>query len=442
MISLVCMACQGNPPTATITVSLDGLKETNPKLVDDGMLSIVYNSVSIPLEAGEDGLVHITLDIKKPGYYMIFRNPLYISPGDDLHIALADKNQETVVTGKGQEANTYLSRRYYSKGGSYLDAGRYARKPIAETIVFLDSTVDARRGDLAALTGVTDEFRDMEEMRIMADYVNSLAAYTSYNQNAVQVPQDATREEYDKIIADFYAPLKGRIQPVIDKIVSDDKYLDIEVARVALIRFMRINGFEVNVSDRYREILDVADEAGRIRGQITPEKYEEFFRYGEQIKTPDVRERFMAKLTANSRLVEGMPAVDFAVADVDGKKGMLSDYKGKPIYIDVWATWCGPCKAEGPYYRALSAMYPGVQFISVSVDGDTRAWEKEVRAKDHGAVIELLSTDDMRRAWDIGGIPRFILIDKDFNIISADAPRPSNRDNITAALDKLSTPEA
>jgi thiol-disulfide isomerase/thioredoxin len=120
-----------------------------------------------------------------------------------------------------------------------------------------------------------------------------------------------------------------------------------------------------------------------------------------------------------------------------GGTNSLSDYKGKFVYLDIWATWCGPCKAEIPYLKELEKEFKGknIEFISISVDnidgrrGSYESWKKMVEEQQLGGV-QLFADNDFNskfiRDYNINGIPRFILIDPQGNIVSADAIRPSN----------------
>ena len=97
-----------------------------------------------------------------------------------------------------------------------------------------------------------------------------------------------------------------------------------------------------------------------------------------------------------------------------------------------------PCLGEMPYFNELSKQYPNIQFVGISLDDNTEVWLRKLKGDaDHGKVLELFSTDPLvRTGWDITGIPRFLLIDKDFKIISASAPRPSEKDVIVPLLEK------
>ena len=111
----------------------------------------------------------------------------------------------------------------------------------------------------------------------------------------------------------------------------------------------------------------------------------------------------------------------------------LADLKGKYVYIDVWATWCAPCKAEIPYLKTLEKDFQGknIQFVSISVDKPEahETWVKMVKNEELSGV-QLFADNNFESEfmveYGINSIPRFILLDPEGNIVDADADRPSN----------------
>lgn len=141
-------------------------------------------------------------------------------------------------------------------------------------------------------------------------------------------------------------------------------------------------------------------------------------------------------------LYPGNPAPDAGLYDANGKTYRLSDFKGQVLYIDVWATWCGPCRKEIPSLKELEASYHGknVRFISISTDKDLQAWKDFlVREKMTGQQFHQADDpkDSMSQKYLVNSIPRFIVIDKSGRIVSADAPRPSSTTEVRKLLDGL-----
>ena len=118
---------------------------------------------------------------------------------------------------------------------------------------------------------------------------------------------------------------------------------------------------------------------------------------------------------------------------MQGKEVALSDFKGKVVYIDIWATWCGPCKGEIPYMGKLEEEFKdnsNMVFMSVSIDAqkDQQKWKDMVKEKQMKGVQLFAGSraDDIAKPYKVKGIPRFILVGKDGNLISSEAPRPSS----------------
>lgn len=142
--------------------------------------------------------------------------------------------------------------------------------------------------------------------------------------------------------------------------------------------------------------------------------------------------------------LKGTPSPKFVnYENYKGGTTSLDDLKGKYVYVDIWATWCGPCKREIPYLKAVEKEYEGknIAFVSISIDKKEvyDKWKSMIKEKDLGG-IQLLADNDWNsqfvRDYEIEGIPRFLLIDTKGIIVNADALRPSNP-KLKSVLDGL-----
>ena len=125
-------------------------------------------------------------------------------------------------------------------------------------------------------------------------------------------------------------------------------------------------------------------------------------------------------------------APNFDFENHAGGKTTLESLKGKYVYIDLWATWCGPCRAEIPFLKELekSLHDKNIAFVSISTDSekDHEKWKTFVKEKELTG-IQLYadrSNMDFIKAFNVNTIPRFILIDPAGNVLDANAARPSD----------------
>lgn len=141
------------------------------------------------------------------------------------------------------------------------------------------------------------------------------------------------------------------------------------------------------------------------------------------------------KQVLDNNKLNGSISPTFDFDNYKGGKTKLEDFKGKYVYIDVWATWCGPCIAEIPSLKKLEEKYhdKNITFLSMSIDKikDIEKWKKMVKDRNLGGVQVFADNDwnsKFIQDFKVTSIPRFILIDPNGKIVKGDAARPSNAD--------------
>ena len=158
----------------------------------------------------------------------------------------------------------------------------------------------------------------------------------------------------------------------------------------------------------------------------------------------NMTQQFVDELRNNSELGAGKPSPEFKnYINYDGGKSSLSDFRGSYVFIDVWATWCGPCKYEFPFINKVEKEFHGknIKFVSISIDrlADEKKWRDMIKAQGLSG-IQLLADKEIASsfiaAYYIQAIPRFIILDKEGKIINSDSPRPSEPE-LTDILNSL-----
>ena len=158
--------------------------------------------------------------------------------------------------------------------------------------------------------------------------------------------------------------------------------------------------------------------------------------YREKVKDEKQKAAFFRSYEQYTRLEKGRKAPHFSLLDKDGNRKNLSDWLGNYVYIDVWATWCGPCCRELPAFHKLKEEFKDkpICFVSISIDADEAAWRAKIE-KDSldGIQLRVNEEDTFKKDYKISWIPRFLLIDREGKVLDANMTRPSD----TKTIEKL-----
>lgn len=319
---------------------------------------------------------------------------MFVKPGDNIELSLNTDEFDESVNYKGSEASNFLAKKYlineqfnfYSKDfylGStedynlalkdYKSSILKASNSISDTTFINEQSNEIDR-EIKYFLDRKEEFMTSNESDVRAFlYEKNNLITENYNWYAIEDTMDI--EGFNKIISEY----ENSIKLLIEKLVKSDE----------------------SISKQLEKLKDDVDSK---------------------------RER---KLSLINQPQNGEAYIDFTYENTIGQAVSLSSFKGSLVYVDVWATWCGPCKAEIPYLKTLEQDYheQNIVFLSVSVDTDKDQWLKMVEEEAlSGVQLWADGWSQITKDYAIFGIPRFMLFSEDGKVISNDAPRPSNRE--------------
>ncbi|MDE2886998.1 MAG: TlpA disulfide reductase family protein [Gemmatimonadota bacterium] len=136
---------------------------------------------------------------------------------------------------------------------------------------------------------------------------------------------------------------------------------------------------------------------------------------------PEYNAAVLAALDKAMALRPGRPAPDFTLRDLDGQPVSLSQFRGKVVLLDFWASWCGPCIANLPHIRKLKKKTTDlpVVFLNLSLDSNEAAWRKAI--EEHGIegvhVRSGVSGSGPASDYNVRGIPAYFLVDPQGRIL-------------------------
>ena len=137
--------------------------------------------------------------------------------------------------------------------------------------------------------------------------------------------------------------------------------------------------------------------------------------------------------------VAGSPAPDFALKNLDGETIRLSDFKGKPVIVNFWATWCGPCRAEFPEFQEV-AIENGDNLVIIGVNhtsSDTPSLVPDF-VQEFGITFPIVldETGETVKTYRVLGLPTTVFIDRS-GIVSEVFTGPVNKAYIDSKLTEL-----
>ena len=408
---------------------------------------LVYHGQMKSVALDESGAAQMDLS----GYDALYAKLYY---GRNFKSVYFEKGDEVTVTFNGTDfQNTFSFEGEKAPAVEYLNRVRLTALPDEEYALpfneFYAKTVAKENDAVAlleanALEGVGN-FLHMEKGRIRYAYGATLLMHCVGHKMM-------TRDIY-------YIPSNEYYDVLESYLVEDEAWVDLEEYRAFVVETAHVlDAANRQVTDLYpKTVAQMKYIAGRFKSEKVRNTLLHYLaatyvdRHGidniqdlENIYFTYVKDEvlladYKAKFDKWDLSRPGKPSPEISAVDIDGKQWTLADFRGKYIYIDMWATWCAPCRREMPYLKALEEKFKDAQivFLGLSTDSDKTKWEAMVKTGElTGVQLYLGPQSAFQKAYQIDGIPRFILLDKEGKIIDNNMSRPS-QDATAAALEAL-----
>lgn len=447
--------------TVLVLISCDKENEKEYSLVSGDInnnvaefVMIMSNDFEQRMEIDENNSFSDTLYLKSDGFYDLYvgreRTGIYLERGKSLNITVDADNFDKTVTYAGDlgNINNFIAEKYLHNMESLNFKEIFA---LDETSFF--NKLDENQRELDAImakheiknSSFLDRLKD-EDKYARATMIEN---YESAHQFFAEKPDYRASDNFYKETKDIdYADTLA-----FRNSMTYQNLLETHYDRIANEELL-LNPAEGNEIILFLEKVDNALPDGYAKDRLmvnylqyglkADENLEKAFSiYKNSNQNPENLTKLNTRYNTLMGLTKGNPSPGFNFENHKGGKTSLEDLKGKYVYIDVWATWCGPCLREIPSLKEIEKDYAdkNISIVSISIDEekDYDKWKNMVTENSLGG-IQLMADKNWKsqfvESYAILGIPRFILVDPNGKIVSADAPRPSDL-RLRAMLDKL-----
>ena len=361
---------------------------------------------------------------------------MYVRPGDSIRVNINPSEFDETIKYKGSKASSFLAAKYLLEDN--LDLRELYSLEEPDFLTAVDQASVQMNGLLDSIGECA--FKTEQKRVISLQWASKKLSYKKYYTNLgngeIELSVNYFKFMEDIDINDPSFLEDNNSYNFLKTYVSSNVSTDFDHELLSNFDFIARTFNSQTTKDKiaYDLLKDFIKNEVLEDGDVIMEAYKSL--QSDSIKYNELNDLRIEMATFSP----GRPAFDFTYPNVNGDSISLSDFVGSLVYVDVWATWCGPCKREIPHLLELEKEYHGknIIFLSVSVDEekDYDTWKNMLVEKEMGGVQLFASGwSKIAKDYKINGIPRFMLFDSNGNIINVRAPRPSN-DGIRPLIDQ------
>lgn len=451
----ILLSCKQKPHTSSVKIADEtiSLISDNPNTIITGN---IYNSQSefVVLSQGllsdtvyfdTDKNFRLEISISSPNYYRLSDGKksinIFLEPNKDLNISFNCKDifNSIQFTGDGAEPNIYIKDKYLLMIDHTIPLVHLYEQPVKEFRHVVDSfyVIDKMFLDefISNNPNVPTTFKSTELASIKYDRATKLIDYLNTNSTGYK----ATNTKYlcflNKLSVNDSSLLEVfEYKMFLNSLITHYSNEKIENLNLASYEIALIKMESVIENIQNQEVIDylmytILKEQVKYYGYKNTTNLFEVF--DNKCKNVQFRNKLLTPYNEFLNLSKKPKAPRIAMTNITGAEYGLQNFNGKYIYIDVWATWCLPCRKQTPYFEALKEEYKhkNIEFISISIDKKRTDWIEFIEMKtltENQFIID--DIEPFLNDYMIKTIPHFLIIDDKGYLINANANRPSNID--------------
>ena len=399
---------------------------------------------------------------------------LFCRPGTEADILLDDINDRCVFTGENAEAhNAQIAHplkieNFHGRmfGMDMQDAAKFIRKLYKENSEHID-TLCAAHPDLPK--GYVESLRQMTRygyamdmtQNVLGHFFNSMTKIMAKRNDVPEEYLDLLREAETEVLLYPQSPLPCDAATYFCDIVRLE-----ELARNGIVREHpddikdpQLYGFSqkcdvinsLNASNDVKQLMKVYCSVHHFGQEMTPER-EAFLRNQLTIESLNMLRHYseskqeqFANISEDEVETLAESPIDSLVDGKDIFQKLIAPYRGRVIYIDVWGTWCGPCRREMEFLPQLHEALKDLPVIYMYLANQSpeELWQKS--AKQYGLEgadcvnlrLPAAQQNAVEQYLDVQGFPTYVLVAPDGSIVTNEASRPSNSSGVREAILKI-----
>lgn len=433
-LAMVCCTPQ-RQETQLITITTDDASDRKMTLIPMGghegstVMTLTENTYSASVPTSETGFYNLVSVTNERQYIIPYYVP--VTKGESAaHLTFGERGTITIEGSKDNRALAAFTSVYATNSRDLWTIKRgdtEAARAIIESIaVKADSVISAYR-----CSKPVAEYIRMWAYTIAYDCFSSVPRIVGMPLKELPYSREDLLAEPHTVLNSPVAALFSNTPHIVYSSIPNKNNLDSALIYVAqhYTDTTLVKKVNDNIASRYVSRYDYNNEfdKGLERLQVATERY-------------GLNPRHVADFEKHRSTIPGQPFPEGVVLkDAKGNVVDFSTFRGKYVYIDMWASWCVPCMRELPELQKLEKKLKNkkVAFVSVSIDASEQAWKKKLEEKDMHGYQYWNPDGTLGKALNVKGIPFFVIYDPDGKLYMHGAPRPSQGPGLVELLEGL-----